>query len=175
MNLATAPEWPALVPSARIAALAERMLTLADRSGLRIATAESCTGGLLASLLADAGDHGDVFVRGFVVATDATKHELLGVPLELLSAAGVVSEPVARLMAEGALARSEADVALAITCSAEPGRYPQDAAGMAWFGCARRGELTWTRSARFGDVGHAAICRGCLGGALELALGVLHP
>ncbi|CAN7623357.1 CinA family protein [Phenylobacterium sp. LjRoot219] len=169
-----APEWPPPIASTRIAVLAGRVLTLAGRSSLRIATAESCTGGLLASLLSDAGDQSEVFERGFIVDTDAAKHDLLGLPLESLRADGPVSETAALLMAEAALARSGADIALSTTGWLEQGPELRDAAGMVWFGCVRRGEPTWTRLAQFGDIGRAPICRGCLGAALELALSVLR-
>jgi nicotinamide-nucleotide amidase len=77
-------------------------------------------------------------------------------------------------LADGALARSRADVALAITGWAERGPRPDDAAGKVWFGCARRGEPTWTRQAMLGDIGRARVRLRCLEIALEMALGAMH-
>ena len=99
-------------------ALLERAAALLRRceaQGLRIATAESCTGGLVAGLLTEIPGSSAVVERGFVTYSNDAKRDMLGVPAELLEAHGAVSEPVARAMAEGALARSRADVAVAIT------------------------------------------------------------
>src|SRR5687768_17657484 len=89
--------------------------------GWRIATAESCTGGLVAGLLTEIAGSSDVMERGFVTYSNAAKHELLDVPERMLAAHGAVSEPVARAMAEGALAHSSADVAVSVTGVAGPG------------------------------------------------------
>ena len=90
-------------------------------AGLKIATAESCTGGLIAGLLTEIAGSSDVVERGFVVYSNAAKAELLGVPADLIEAHGAVSEPVARAMAEGALRASCADIAVAVTGVAGPG------------------------------------------------------
>jgi nicotinamide-nucleotide amidase len=86
-----------------------------------VATAESCTGGLIAATLTELAGSSQWFERGFVTYSNASKHELLGVPSDTLDAHGAVSEPVARAMAEGALLRSSAQLALAVTGVAGPG------------------------------------------------------
>src|SRR5687768_13434833 len=102
-------------------AQAESILDELRARGLRLATAESCTGGLVAGLLTEIAGSSDVVERGFVTYSNAAKHELLGVPEAMLAAHGAVSEPVARAMAEGALAHSSADVAVSVTGVAGPG------------------------------------------------------
>src|SRR5512135_741068 len=99
--------------------LAKLVLREASERGLRLATAESCTGGLLASLLTDIPGRSHAFERGFVTYTDEAKHEMLGVPRQVLEADGAVSEACARAMAEGVLACSKAQVAVSITGFAE--------------------------------------------------------
>ena len=89
---------------------------------IHIATAESCTGGLVAALLTDIEGCSHAFERGFVSYTDQSKHELLGVDRALLDACGAVSRPVAIAMAEGAMARSGAQIAVSTTGFAGPGR-----------------------------------------------------
>ncbi|HET7604894.1 MAG TPA: CinA family protein, partial [Sphingomicrobium sp.] len=94
---------------------ADRLMhALCDRK-LRVATAESCTGGMLAALLTDIEGASHGFERGFVTYSEESKHELLGIDLDILHKNEAVSEVVARAMAEGALARSQADIALAVT------------------------------------------------------------
>src|SRR4051794_12374325 len=90
-------------------------------TGLTVATAESCTGGMLAALLTDIEGAGHGFDRGFVVYTNQAKTDLLGIPAEVLEDNDAVSETVARAMAEGALNRSKADIALGVTGFAGPG------------------------------------------------------
>ena len=94
---------------------AEQVLAACRAAGLKIATAESCTGGLVAGALTAIAGSSDVVERGFVTYSNAAKTELLGVPAPLIDAEGAVSEPVARLMAEGALAHSAADIAVSVT------------------------------------------------------------
>ncbi len=100
---------------------AERLLEACRTKGLRVATAESCTGGLIAACLTEIAGSSDVVDRGFVTYANEAKRDLLGVPDELLMRVGAVSEEVARAMAEGALARSDADLAVAVTGIAGPG------------------------------------------------------
>lgn len=97
------------------------LLDLYRSHRLRIASAESCTGGLLAGLLTEAPGSSDVFDRGFVTYSNEAKSEMLGVPAKLLQEYGAVSVEVALAMAEGALARSPAEIAVAITGIAGPG------------------------------------------------------
>lgn len=120
--------------------------TLADAlraRGLTLASAESCTGGLIAAACTSMAGSSDWFERGFVTYSNAAKTEMLGVPAALIAAHGAVSEPVARAMAEGALARSPADIALAVTGIAGPGgAVPGKPVGTVWWASARRGRPT---------------------------------
>ena len=148
---------------------AERLTDLYKAHGLKLAAAESCTGGLLTGLLTEAAGSSAVVERGFVTYSNEAKQELIGVPAALVATHGAVSEPVARAMAEGALARSRADVAVSITGIAGPGggdaRKP---VGLVHFACARRGAATVAHEARFGDRGRAGVRRAALDVALDL-------
>jgi nicotinamide-nucleotide amidase len=125
---------------------------------LKLAAAESCTGGLVTALLTEIAGSSDVVERGFVTYSNAAKHELLGVPETMLARHGAVSEPVARAMAEGALAHSEADVSVAITGVAGPGGgTAEKPVGLVHLAAARRGGATLHRECRFGDIGRAAV------------------
>lgn len=103
--------------------------------GWMLATAESCTGGLIAGACTDLAGSSQWLERGFVTYSNAAKAEMLGVPMGLIEQHGAVSEPVARAMAEGAVARSHAQVALAVTGVAGPtGGTPTKPVGTVWFG-----------------------------------------
>jgi nicotinamide-nucleotide amidase len=104
-----------------IDALARLLLDEARHRGVRIVTAESCTGGLVAAALTSIGGSSDVFERGFVTYSNRAKEEMLGVPGDLIADVGAVSESVVRAMAEGALEASNAHIAVAITGVAGPG------------------------------------------------------
>ena len=120
--------------------LAETVLSQCRAAGLRVATAESCTGGLIAAALTAIAGSSDVVDRGFVTYSNAAKTTMLGVPADLIAEVGAVSEPVARLMAEGALAASDADLAVAVTGVAGPGGgTAAKPVGLVWFGLARKG------------------------------------
>ncbi len=122
-------------------ALARRVLESCRRSGLRLATAESCTGGLAIGFLTEIPGSSDVVDRGYVTYSNTAKQEMLGVRSESLTRFGAVSEIVAREMAEGALARSGADLAVAITGIAGPGGgTPDKPVGLVHFAALRRGE-----------------------------------
>src|SRR5512140_1459323 len=133
------------------------LLDLAARLGaglqqrrLLLATAESCTGGLIAGAVTAIAGSSAWFDRGFVTYSDASKTELLGVPPFCLEQCGAVSEAVARSMAEGALRRSDADVAVAVTGIAGPtGGTPDKPVGMVCFGWALRGTATGVATAHF--------------------------
>ncbi len=113
------------------------------RAGLKIATAESCTGGLVAAALTSIAGSSDVVERGFVTYTNEAKEQQLGVPRLALLSYGAVSEPVARAMAEGALRESLADVAVSVTGIAGPGgATAEKPVGLVHFGVARRGQPT---------------------------------
>ena len=136
--------------------------------GLRLATAESCTGGLIAAALTHIPGSSDVVDRGFVTYSNEAKTEMLGVPAALIAANGAVSEPVAAAMAEGAVARSLADVAVAVTGVAGPGGgNAEKPVGLVWFGLARHGQRVWTEHHIFpGD--RAAIREATVAMALKL-------
>lgn len=146
--------------------LAQEVLRRACDRELLLATAESCTGGLLASLLTDIPGRSHAFERGFVTYSNDAKHELIGVSRRVLAEDGPVSEPAARAMADGALAASRADVAISITGFTEDG--PEQPAGLVHFACARRGGPTVHRVERFGDVGRAEVRLSALRTALTL-------
>jgi len=146
---------------------AERVLETADARKLKLATAESCTGGLLAALLTDVRGRGHVFDRGFVVYSDDAKCDLLGIARDKVASRGAVSEPVAVEMAQGALRRSQADIAVAITGFAGPGG-PDDEEGLVHFACARRGGESCHREEHFGPVGRDGVRIAALGAALEM-------
>jgi nicotinamide-nucleotide amidase len=107
--------------SLEIETLARLLIDEARERSLRIVTAESCTGGLVAGAICSIAGASDVFERGFVTYTNRAKQELLGVPGDLIADLGAVSEPVCRMMAEGALENSNAHVSVAITGVAGPG------------------------------------------------------
>ena len=141
-----------------------RLLTKAHERDLMFATAESCTGGMLASLMTDIPGIAHTFERGFVTYTDESKNELLGVPKELLADKGAVSQEVAIAMAEGALERSRANMALAVTGFADTGDEP----GLVHFACARHGRKTTHREEHFGEIGRGATRLQCLRVGVEM-------
>jgi nicotinamide-nucleotide amidase len=133
------------------------VLKLAARERLRLATAESCTGGLIAAVLSEAPGAGDWLDGGFVTYTERNKTAALGVPADLIERVGIVSAPVARAMAEGALARSPADVAVSVTGAAGPTPERDGTpVGHMHFAVARRGRATIHVAHDFGDIGRGA-------------------
>ena len=109
-------------------------------AGLKLATAESCTGGLIAAACTAVAGSSDWFERGFVTYSNDAKTEMLGVPAALIAAHGAVSAEVAQAMAEGALMHSQADLAVAVTGIAGPGgATPGKPVGTVWMAVARRG------------------------------------
>lgn len=145
------------------------ILAAARAQGARIATAESCTGGLVAAALTEIAGASDVFERGFVTYSNAAKEAMLGVSGATLAAHGAVSEPVAREMAEGALAHSLADLAVSITGIAGPGGSEFKPEGRVCFGLARKGAPTRVETVEFGALGRSAV----RGAARDHALGLL--
>jgi nicotinamide-nucleotide amidase len=135
---------------------AERLMHRLCDAGLRVATAESCTGGMLAALLTDIQGAGHGFDRGFVTYSKEAKIDLLGIARDLLEQNDAVSEVVARAMAEGALDRSEADIALGVTGFAGPAGDGCEE-GLVHFALARRGRGTVHREEHFGAVGRGAV------------------
>ncbi|MBR0648855.1 CinA family protein [Roseomonas terrae] len=146
--------------------MAFEVLKAACDRELRVATAESCTRGLLAALLTDIEGCSHAFERGFVCYADEAKIEMLGVDADLLARLGAVSHDVAEAMAAGALARSRADIALSIT------GYTDDSgegeAGLVFFGLACRGLPVCVEERRFGDIGRGAARIACLSTGLML-------
>jgi len=122
---------------------AEQLLEALRRHGLKLATAESCTGGLVAGLLTEIAGSSDVIERGFVVYSNEAKISLLRVPASVIELHGAVSEACARAMAEGALKHSNADIAVSVTGIAGPGGgSPEKPVGLVHFGCASNGGET---------------------------------
>jgi nicotinamide-nucleotide amidase len=152
-----------------ILAQAEALLQRCREAGLMLATAESCTGGLIAATLTAIAGSSDVVERGFVTYSNEAKTDLVGVDPALIAAHGAVSEPVARTMAEGAVARSRADIAVSVTGVAGPGGgSAAKPVGLVWFGCARRGRETVSLSHVFpGD--RTEVRRATVAEALRLA------
>lgn len=146
---------------------ARAVLKKACDGGLSLATAESCTGGMLASLLTDVEGVSSAFERGFVVYSEDAKCELLGIARRTVDQCGAVSREVAIAMAEGALAMSHADIAIAVTGFAGPGG-PDDEPGLVHFGCARRGRPTAHREEHFGDIGRGPTRVECMRVGLQM-------
>jgi len=139
--------------------------------GLRIATAESCTGGLVAGALTGIPGSSAVVDRGFVTYANAAKVELLGVPEALIAAHGAVSEPVAIAMAEGALARSAADLTVAVTGITGPGGgSAEKPVGLVHFAAARKGGPTRHHVHSFEDLGRDSIRYASVREALALLM-----
>ncbi len=149
---------------------ASAVLDAARAAGMKIATAESCTGGLIAASLTEIPGSSDVFERGFVTYSNEAKTEMLGVPAGLIAAPGAVSEPTARAMAKGALAHSRADIAVAVTGIAGPdGGSPEKPVGLVFIGAAGKGNPTVVERHIFpGD--RAEIRRATAMRALEIML-----
>jgi len=145
------------------------VLAACKRAKLKVATAESCTGGLVAAALTEVPGSSEIVERGFVTYSNEAKEEMLAVSPALIRAFGAVSEPVARAMAEGALARSHADMAVSITGIAGPGGGSlEKPVGLVHVGLARRGRATRTSHRIFG--GDRAMVRAL---AVEFALELL--
>ena len=154
--------------------LARAVLAAARARGVTVATAESCTGGLVVAALTEIAGSSDVVDRGFVTYSNAAKQALLRVPAALLETHGAVSEPVARAMAEGALAASGAGLTVAITGIAGPGGGSETKpVGLVHIAAARRGAPTLAREMRFGDVGRSAVRLASVRVALQMLLEAL--
>jgi nicotinamide-nucleotide amidase len=155
-------------------ARAEALLAAARARGLKVATAESCTGGLIAGALTAIAGSSDVIERGFVTYSNAAKSEDLGVPAALIASHGAVSEAVARAMAEGALTRSQADLAIACTGIAGPGGgRPGKPVGRVHIAVARRGGPTRHEQKDYGAIGRAEVRLATVRDALAMALEVI--
>ena len=149
--------------------LKRQILRRARESGLTLCTAESCTGGMVAAALSDLPGSSAVFAGGFVTYSNALKHDLLGVDEGLLTCHGAVSEPVARAMAEGALGRTGADIAVSISGIAGPGGSEHKPEGRVCFALATAHE-TRTETVDFTALGRARVRRAAREHALALIL-----
>jgi nicotinamide-nucleotide amidase len=147
---------------------AARLLELALARGVWLATAESCTGGLVAGAITDVAGSSAVFDRGFVTYSNAAKVEMLGVLPETLAAHGAVSEEVAAEMAAGALARSAATLAVSVTGIAGPGGSEFKPEGRVCFGLAMPARPTLTETVEFGAIGRDRVRRATVDHALAL-------
>lgn len=149
-------------------AQAEQLLAALRARSLRLATAESCTGGLVSAALTAVPGSSAVLDRGFVTYSNAAKQQMLGVPEATLIAHGAVSEPTARAMAEGAAAQSNASVSVSVTGIAGPGGGgPDKPVGLVHFAAVGPGGLVH-RMERFGDLGRDAVRMAALRVALEM-------
>ena len=141
-------------------AAASVLLDLCKAKKLMVATAESCTGGLVAGALTDIAGSSAVVDRGFVTYTNEAKHQMLGVPSDTLNKFGAVSRETAEAMARGALGHANADIVVAITGIAGPGGGSADKpVGLVHFAAASRGGRLIHHEQRFGDIGRAEVRR----------------
>jgi nicotinamide-nucleotide amidase len=144
----------------QIAAAARRVLDTARARGLKVALAESCTGGLVAGALTDIAGSSDVVERGFVTYSNGAKQEMLGVDAATLAAHGAVSRQTAEAMARGAIHRSAADLSVAVTGVAGPGGgSAEKPVGLVHFAAAARHGALVHQERRFGDIGRAEVRR----------------
>ncbi|MCD2182191.1 CinA family protein [Rhizobium sp. GN54] len=156
--------WPDDIEKA-----AARLISDFTARGLLVATAESCTGGLIAGALTEIAGSSAVVDRGFVTYSNEAKTTLLGVRPETLSAHGAVSEKTAREMAEGALSASKADCTVAVTGIAGPGGgSPEKPVGLVHLAAARRDGRVLHRAMRYGEIGRHEIRLATVRTALEM-------
>lgn len=150
-------------------AAAEHVLSLCRAAGLTLATAESCTGGLVAGALTAVAGSSDVVDRGFVTYSNTAKMQMIRVPEATLAAFGAVSEETARAMAQGALAAAGTGLAVAITGVAGPGGgSPEKPVGLVHFASARKGGPTRHREMQFGPLSRDEIRRRSVLVALDM-------
>lgn len=149
------------------------LLDRARAQGVTIATAESCTGGMVAAALTDVAGSSDVVERGFVTYSNQAKIDLLGVSIETLDTYGAVSENVAREMAEGALRRAPVTLAVSVTGIAGPGGSEHKPEGRVCFGLAMQGQDTTVETVEFGALGRTAVRAKARDHALSLLMGAL--
>ena len=153
----------------RLHNVAMLILDDAEQARLKIATAESCTGGLLAALFTEIPGSSSVFERGFVTYSNRAKEEMLGVPGDALADYGAVSEPVARMMAEGALGNSRANIAVGITGVAGPGGGTRmKPVGTVHIACARENRAIIHEHLQLGEISRDAIRMAAVESALNL-------
>jgi len=153
---------------------AAALIDAARATGQMIACAESCTGGLLGAEITEVPGSSDVFDRGFVTYSNAAKVEMLGVDPSTIAAHGAVSEQVAAEMAFGALARSEANVAVSITGVAGPGGSEHKPEGRVCFGFATKDGVK-TETVEFGALGRASVRAAAVNHALDQLIQAVQP
>jgi nicotinamide-nucleotide amidase len=150
--------------------LAEKLLKKCKANSLMVATAESCTGGLIAVALTEIPGSSDVIERGFITYSNESKTELLSVPEPMIESHGAVSASVAKAMAEGALGNSRADIAISVTGIAGPGGGSEEKpVGLVYICIARTGITTQTHKYLFGDIGRSKVRIATTKVALKLA------
>ncbi|MBU2982297.1 CinA family protein [Lentibacter algarum] len=147
---------------------AEAVLKAARKTGLKIATAESCTGGMVSAALTGVAGSSDVFERGFVTYSNDAKMQMLGVRAKTLATYGAVSEETAREMATGALQHSHATLSVSVTGIAGPGPSEHKPEGRVCFAVARENRVTTTETVEFGPLGRAEVRAASCAHALEL-------
>ena len=153
--------------------LARDLLILARAKGVRIATAESCTGGLLAGAITDVAGSSDIFERGFVTYSDDAKVAMLGVSAATLVQFGAVSVEVAREMADCARAGSGADIAVSVTGIAGPGGSEHKPEGRVCFALARSRQDTRGETVEFGAIGRSEVRAASVSHALRMLIAEL--
>lgn len=153
--------------------IALEVVEKARESGLLIATAESCTAGMVAAAITDIAGSSAVFDRGFVTYSNAAKEEMLGVLAETLETYGAVSQEVALEMAQGALDYSLAKIAVAVTGIAGPGGSEHKPEGRVCFAIARAGQAPRAETVEFGALGREKVREAARDHALSLILSVL--
>lgn len=148
---------------------AKDTLDMLRDGGLMLATAESCTGGLIAGLLTSIAGSSGMVDRGFVTYSNEAKSEMLDVPMAMIAQHGAVSEQVAREMAEGALRHSHANVSVSVTGIAGPGGGSEEKPiGLVHFGCARPQTATHHVRMTYGDIGRNEVRHAAIGTALAM-------
>ena len=155
--------------------LSRALVTACEQAGLMIATAESCTGGMIAAAITDIAGSSTVFDSGFVTYSNAAKQAMLGVSTETLHAHGAVSRETAIEMAQGALSRSDAGLAVSVTGIAGPGGgSPEKPVGLVHMAVASRQVSTKATELRFGDIGRDAVRSATVKAALEALLAAVN-
>lgn len=148
--------------------IASQLVDIARKKDVVIATAESCTGGLIAGAITDIAGSSDVFDRGFVTYSNAAKIDMLGVCADTLAHHGAVSQETAREMAQGAITRSAAQMAVSVTGIAGPGGSDQKPEGRVCFGLAYSAHETLTETMEFGAIGRLAVRQASVAHALAM-------
>jgi nicotinamide-nucleotide amidase len=158
-----------LEPDDIVGARVRNLMDLCRERNIMVATAESCTGGLIAATLTEIPGSSDMLDRGYVTYSNEAKTDMLGVPAEVIGRCGAVSGEVAAAMAEGALVRANADVVIAVTGIAGPGGGTDlKPVGEVWFACAASWAPTFVHMAQFSDNGRAFIREASVMAALEI-------